>query len=208
MSFISNSVRSIVQPAVRLLNQPPVKQGVKDLVGVLTVIFGLAVTYDTFRRFHQTATNEASNAPINAMKVADKVMINCAKLSLILSAATSRLGVIALSRLVHTVASSAQLERLFGPNTIFAVNPWHPRHVFSIGAVLLAFPFLARSIYQRATSCCSPEARSQTAEPVETGTLTRWKINTNTLLIMLFITTVTSRPVLHLGNQLGQLLIK
>ena len=75
-------------------------------------------------------------------------MIVCAKVSLILSAATSRPGVMIVSTSVGRVFPVRQFERVFGPNTIFAVNLWHPRHVASIAAVILALPLVAQSTYK------------------------------------------------------------
>ncbi len=155
---------------VNLLNQPQVKEGIKNAAGAATCSFGLVEIYD------------GRILPKNWQTTADKVISVCSKSSLILSACVSRPGVYLISSLSGSLLCTEQLNRVFGPNTIFAINPWHPRHAASIGAVVLALPALVRAAF-------NPKKISNTE-------------------LCLFFNTLTSRPVLHLGNQLAQLLIK
>ena len=39
-----------------------------------------------------------------------------------------------------------KLESMFGRNTIFAINPWHPRHIASIAALAFMAPTIVRSV--------------------------------------------------------------
>ncbi|MCE2982546.1 MAG: hypothetical protein LW832_03155 [Parachlamydia sp.] len=116
---------------------------------------------------------------------ASKVVKIFAKASILLSACVSRPGVFIISSLAGRVCSPQQLERVFGINTIFAHNPWHIRHSASFAAVILAMPIMqATRDYSTGTN--------------ETENNLRW--------IALF-NTLTSRPLLHMGNQFVHFLI-
>lgn len=76
------------------------------------------------------------NGGTSWQETAHRIAILSARVSLLLSASVSRPGV----RVVSGLAGNFFTEELFGANTIFAVNPWHPRHVISFVAVALALP--------------------------------------------------------------------
>ncbi|MCI0381512.1 MAG: hypothetical protein L0207_00445 [Chlamydiae bacterium] len=156
-----------------VLNQPDVKEKIKNFVSIPTAVFGLFALSD----FLCEDVNKT------------KTSIFSARISLILSAAVSRPGVWAISKFVGYFFTKEQLERAFGPNTIFEINPRHPRHLFSIIAVILALPILFES--------CFPKPRKIEVkngdEPWLTESSLRW---------IAFFNTITSRPVLHIGNQL------
>lgn len=205
MTSISSMAKHIVHTSVYWLNQPFVKEGVKNTVGAVTFTFGLVEIYDTYHVLRGRAIS-TENSPTDPhwKQVAQKIVMFCGKFSLILSAATSRPGVMIISALVGRVLSPPQLNRLFGPNTIFAVNPWHPRHVASIAAVLFALPSVAQSIYQGA-SWIHRKVRHHASQPVDNQANT-WLTDSKIRLMTLFNTT-TSRPVLHLGNQLARYIL-
>lgn len=153
-----------------LLNQPRIKEGVKNVAGAVTFVFGVVEVYNIYQ---MTRGCEMAIETLTSPKwvhAANKVVTACPKLSLILSASVSRPGAFIVSSLVGCVFSTAQLDQMFGPNTIFAINPKHPRHIASIAAVILGLPTLFQS---------SSEIRLQT-----------------------LFNTLTSRPLLHIGNQL------
>lgn len=208
MNAVSSGIKNIFISSSRLLNQPLVKEGVKNVAGQVTFVFGLVELYDIYQitqgREISTEAGAYSNSP-KWMQVANKVSIVCAKISLVLSAGVSRPGVLIISSLVGTVVSTSQLTRVFGQNTIFAVNPWHPRHVASIAAVVLALPSLMQSAYKGVHSIQKkisyPVKASANASDAKTW-FTDAKIN-----LMNLFNTITSRPTLHVGNQLGRILL-
>ncbi|MBP7073854.1 MAG: hypothetical protein KBA81_00530 [Rhabdochlamydiaceae bacterium] len=159
---------------VQGLNTPFIKEGVKNIAGSVTLIFGLAEVYLFLQNFKKTN----NNAPEE-----NKAIIACTRISLILSAAVSRPGVLLISALVGRVCSSQTLEKAFGPNTIFAVNPRHPRHVASFAAVILAAPSLFQLFYKHSRNCS-------------------WE------KCAIVFNTITSRPTLHVGNQMGRYVLR
>lgn len=185
--------------AVRFLNQPVIKEGVKNIASTAAFTFGIIEAYDIYQilRGREISTETNSDAP-KWIQVASKVALICAKISLILSAATSRPGVFIISTIMGCVFSSGQLESVFGPNTVFAVNPWHPRHVFSIAAVILALPSVIQSTYRGMHWAYTKISQHENRPAPSQGS---WLTDTKARMMALF-NTITSRPVQHLGNQL------
>jgi hypothetical protein len=153
-----------------LLNQPMIKEGVKNVAGSVTFAFGLVEIYDIYK-MARGCEMETVTSTSKWVQAANKVVNFFAKISLILSAGVSRPGVFIISSLVGCVFSTSQLNQMFGPNTIFAINPRHPRHILSIAAVILGLPSLLLT--------SDHEIRLKT-----------------------LFNTITSRPLLHIGNQL------
>lgn len=206
MNAISAEVKGLFNASVQYLNQPAVKAGVKTIAGSATLIFGLGEVYDIYQiaRGREISTEACSNSS-KWVQTGNKVIIVCAKISLILSAGVSRPGVFIISSLAGRIFTTSQLERAFGPNTIFAVNPWHPRHVISIAAVVLAVPSVIQSTYQGLTwiskkICCYKKA---VKDPHDAN---HWLTDTKIRLMALF-NTISSRPILHLGNQFSRYLL-
>lgn len=194
--------------AVHFLNQPIVKENIKKIAGIATFIFGLVEIYDLCQimRGGEIATDIDPGEP-QWIQTAAKVSIVFAKISIILSAAVSRPGVYVISTLAGRIATQAQLDRLFGPNTIYAQNPWHPRHVASIAAVILAIPVMVQTICLGFT-WVNRRVRQLQEEDVEIDQKQNqgWLTDAKIRLIVLF-NTLTSRPVLHIGNQFARNLI-
>src|SRR5271165_1615142 len=115
MNSISGGVKNLFNTSVRLLNQPIVKEGIKNIVGTVTFVFGLVEIYDIYQicRGREVTNETYPNAP-RWVQVLHKVIIVCAKISLILSAGISRPGVFIISSLIGCMFSTAQLERAFG----------------------------------------------------------------------------------------------
>lgn len=207
MNTISGGVKGLVNTSVQLLNQPVVKEGVKNIASSVTFVFGLVEVYDMYQiALGREISTEPSLTHPKWVQVANKVVIVSAKISLILSAGVSRPGVFLISSIVGCVFSTPQLERVFGPNTIFAINPWHPRHVISIAAVMLALPSIVQSTY-RGMNWVYKKIRYDQNVSVDRPDVNIWLTDTKLRLMTLFNTT-TSRPTLHVGNQLGRFILK
>ncbi len=201
------SIKSALHTTVNFLNQPLVKEGVKNVASVATFIFGLIEIYDIYQilRGRAISTEVDTQAP-QWVQTAQKVAIMCSKLSLILSAATSRLGAAIISKVVGSIWTTEQLERVFGPNTIYAINPGHPRHVASRVAVLCALPALLQTTYL-ATYWMYKKATRLPEAPAPVDQNTYWLTDAKMRLMVLF-NTLTSRPILHMGNQFSQFLLR
>lgn len=207
MSSISLGATDFFHATVGLLNQPIIKEGVKNIAGSVTFVFGLVEIYDIYQiaRGREISTEVSPNSA-RWVQTVNKVVIVCAKVSLILSACVSRPGVYIISSLAGTVFSTVQLNRVFGPNTIFAVNPWHPRHVVSIAAVILALPAVVQATYRGVHWAYRNICEYQDTpgdEPAAQHWLTDAKIR-----LMAVFNTIASRPALHIGNQLGQFIMR
>ncbi|MDR3624843.1 MAG: hypothetical protein P4L16_06880 [Chlamydiales bacterium] len=189
---MSHSISNERNVLLYVLNKPAVKEGIKNVVSSITFVFGVMEVYAILKG-RKISTESSVDTP-KWMQLANKVIFICAKISLILSAEVSRPGVFVISVLVGFVFSTAQLEKVFGPNTVFAINPWHPRHVISIVAVILALPSVIQSTYQ-GISWVYRTICHYHKDPVNS-----WLTDAKIRLMALF-NTCTSRPVLHLGNQ-------
>lgn len=207
MNFISTGVTNLFNTSVHLLNQPIVKESVKNIASPVTFAFGLVEIYDICQiaRGRAISTEVSLNSP-NWIQVANKVVIISAKISLILSAGVSRPGVFIISSLIGSVSSTTQLNQLFGPNTLFAINPWHPRHVISITAVLLALPSVTQSTYE-GINWAYKNIRQYQNMPTDNHNVQYWLTDTKIRLMTIF-NTITSRPTLHIGNQIGRFILR
>ncbi len=196
------AIKNGLGTAVRFLNQPVIKEGVKNIASTAAFTFGIIEAHDIYQilRGREICTETHSDAP-KWVQIASKVALVCAKISLILSAATSRPGVFIISTLMGSVFSSGSLEHVFGPNIIFAMNPWHPRHVFSVAAAILALPASVQStcqgIHWAYTKICQNE--NGQAQSIEGRGV--WLTDAKVCMMTLF-NSIISLPVQHLGNLL------
>ena len=167
---------------VGYINQSSIKQGIKYAVGVPTTIFGAVAVLelvggDIFLHVHRSRTWKGT---------ADRIVHAMAYVSLVLSGAVSPIGTWAISKAAGFCFSSAQLDKVFGPNTTFAANWKHPRHVVSLAAVGLALPLLFKRLVVTPVGDHGSETMLQ---------------------CVTLYTVVTSRPMLHSCNQLFQNLL-
>lgn len=207
MNSISARVKNLCCASVLLLNQPMVKEGVKNIVGTVTFVFGLVEIYDIYQiACGREITTEACSDYPKWMQVANQVIIVGAKISLILSAGVSRPGVFIISSLIGSVFSTSQTTQVFGSNTLFAINPWHPRHVVSIAAVILMMPSLAQLAYKGINWACK-KIRPHQNTPTKELDVKIWLTDSKIRLMSLF-NVATSRPTLHLGNQLSGFILR
>jgi hypothetical protein len=201
---IVDMIRDTLSQTVKLLNQPVVKNGVINAVGVVTFAFGVAEVYDLYETLSsKKITAEGISGNDDWITTAKKISVVMAKFSLILSAAVSRPGVFLISTLMGRIFLPSQLENWFGPYTTFAVYPWHPRHVCSIIAVGLALPSVIQDFYEW-TSHKILDLRDVPERPSNNEC---WLSDSKRRTMILF-NTVTSRPTLHLGNQFCGWVIK
>ena len=207
MNLNYSEAKKIIITTVQLLNQPLIKEGVKNIAGSVTFAFGLMEMYDIYQiaKGREVSSESCLNSP-KWYQVANKTIIVAAKISLILSSGVSRPGVFIVSSLMGSAFTTTQLDTMFGANTIFAINPYHPRHIVSIAAVILALPSIAQSackavnlVYKKIKHYHNDQTITLNAKNVLTDTKIRF---------MTLFNTITSRPTLHLGNQLGRLILR
>ena len=182
-----------LQSVTHFLNRPLIKEGVKVVVGAISFTFGAIEIYDLVRNRSFKSSSYIQTA---------------AKVSLILSAMVSRPGVWVISTLVGRVFAPEQLQRVFGANTIFALNPWHPRHVCSIAAVILAIPSVIHSTYLGIHSLMRYSIFSQQLRFHVECEQPSGQLSDREVRGMILFNTLTSRPIMHLGNQLCRAMVK
>jgi hypothetical protein len=182
---MSAAVKNTIESFITCVNHPSTKTLIK--VGANGWICSMAASqlYYIFNYYINNTEEHGIDSSLH--KNTAKVVYLCETLSVFLRSAVTIPGVYCIGTLVSCVISDGKLDRIFGKNTIFAVNPWHPRHVCSIAAVILAIPSLAISLKKK----ISPNSSDLT--------ITQWLTLQGVLL---------SRPVLHLGNQLCHYVIK
>ena len=162
---------------ITFVNQSTNKQWIKNGIGVPTFGFGMislaGLVIDGPFLYIDDSTTVRS--------VRDRVIHLFAQVSLVMSAAVSPIGVWMISKVVNQIFTTAQLDKMFGPNTIFEVNWKHPRHVVSLLAVGLAIPVLVKRLLT--------PPQNDGEEMIQEFAI---------------YTVLTSRPVLHQGNLLMQ----
>jgi hypothetical protein len=156
-----------------------IKEGFKNC-GSLTACLSGGVL--AFYQFYGKSSNAYEASIVN------RVTLVFAKTSIFLSAATSRPCVALISKVSRWFFSKTHIEGLFGLNTVFATNPWHPRHVMSIAAAALAVPSMVHLIYH--TDSLSQQQREER------------DITDEEIRVIAALNLLISRPVLHLGNHL------
>lgn len=155
---------------VSALNQPFIKQGIKNVVGAVTFAIGARALYDYSRgKIYSEYATGVIDGPKRRI---DEIALSLAQTSFILSTTVTPMGV--------WMISAAQLEKPFGPNTTFEQNWKHPRHIMSFVSLGLALPLVANCLYR----------------PYAFGKERYFER-------CAFFMVLTSRPVLHLGNQLA-----
>lgn len=166
---------------VSALNQPYIKQSIKNFVGGITFTIGVKALYDYSRGKIYSAHATPERAADGPKRRIDEIALSLAQKSFILSATVTPIGLWMISAVVSRVFSSSQLEKCFGPNTTFEGNWKHPRHIVSLVSVGLALPLVVNRLFR-------PYAFDK-----------QQYFERCAIYVVL-----TSRPVLHLGNQLAQ----
>lgn len=221
----SSSCRSGLATVVKFFNSPPVKEGVKDFSGIVTCAFGFLEVYDLYKiiRGRRLSSESDRSVAISANKVfkncfgkdlskqasdwivvAHKIIILSSKISIVLSAGVSRPGVFAISFLANKLFTTQQLQKAFGPNVTYAVNPTHPRHVVSIAAFVLSVPGTIQSVVKTAAWIRERIKKTQAIIPSKPD---RWLTDCRLRAVVCF-NFITSRPFLHLSNRLANRIVK
>ncbi len=204
-----------IKLSVSFLNNPAVKNGIKSVASYAAFGFGVWEIYDNAidlkeawqnRKRASLAQQDDSGWEITALK-ATFVM---ARISLVLSLLTSKPGADICSWTAGRVFSQARLLQLFGPNTIFAVNPYHPRHIANVAACVLGLPALIKSVVdggewvtRKFVAFCNG-ASVQSSNSVGAGSIagaTDVRIQNLRVQLTASFNTLFSRTTLHSVNQ-------
>jgi hypothetical protein len=131
--------------AVHLLNNSYVKEGIKNILGCVTFAAGIAVLYQaSLASKLQKAGDDSS-----WQATTDKTVIFFLKTSIVLSCIVSRPGLYLCDWFFHKIATPRTWMDIFGINTIFEFNPWHPRHILNITANAISAAALIKWVFDR-----------------------------------------------------------
>lgn len=186
MSII-HVAKNCARPVVDFLNDSSHKNQVKNCLGY--TVFALGI-FELITALPLQKDSSSSSKPKKSTLTMTKVANFTTKAAIVLSAGVSRPGIKLVSWVVGSVLSSERQVRIFGVNTIFAVNPWHPRHCVSIVAAILAASSLTVYAIQAAKNSMQKKHRVSIS-------LFRVLVDIRTRLVFVL---VTSRPILHIGN--------
>ncbi len=215
MSPFFSRTGTFISGAVDYANQPVVKERLKSVFGKLPFFFGAAAVYDLYGiaagtrpisseiSSSQSRLKEGYKKPKWLQKV-ENVSILSSKLSLVLSGSISQYGCLIFSHLSNLVLSAEKQEHLFGPNRTFSENPWHPRHIVSLAAFILALPSMALTTGKGIEWVCRKIRRLQINKFKDDR---RW-LSDSLVRRMAFCTTFTSRVALHKINELAKAFIR
>ena len=198
MSF-SLPIRSLIHSSKQFLTQPLIKESVKNVASYAPLIFGLIEIYDLFRK------------PTNVMPRRSVVrrsgILKSAKTSILLTAASSLPIQYVVNFFANKLFSERQLNRFFGPNASFAVNPWHPRHVVSLVTIAFAMPGLILSLVKTLKVAARKMGLMKAKpnkyidiDPPYYSWMDKATHRKNRSYVLWF-NTLTSHPILHLANQ-------
>jgi len=192
---VVNGLKSGIAFVSQTLNQPIVKETVNKVVGVGHLAFGALAVYGLYNQYNDlkiSLDDPWKETAFEVSKIAFFVGSICTGL-------TSQPGVFIASYVLGLAFSTPQLERIFGPNTIFVINPTHPRHIISIAGAILMAPATLHSLYEIGN--IAYHKVSDYLGDRKSGKTFSFD-NFIPLLIQL-----TTCPVLHLGNGLVSLII-
>lgn len=201
MNAVSGFAQGLFQTTVHVLNQN--KEKIKTITGIFTFVFGLIALQNLYRisQGERVMTGYYASDSYWKQRFSEVSMV-CAKFSLVFSAVAS----VQRIPLVRHVFSAPPLEAVFGPNTTFALNPWHPRHVASIVAVALAAPSLIESschgmywIYKK--------IQKQNCLTIDVGRHHIWLTDSRVRPMVWFNTFISSRVTQHLVNRFAQAML-
>lgn len=154
------------------INQPIVKQNIKNVLSAPTLAFGCYSLYHLFQRYLGTAANEKQTHVSTLTHV-----------SLITTALMTPLGIKIPEKIFCFFISADHRLRWFGPNTVFEHNPLHPRHVMSFINLAMALPSVIK--------VCHYGISKLRSNPLPTINKEEWMASWNAF---------TSRPFQHFVN--------
>lgn len=163
---------SVVSSLVGWINQPIVKQNIKNVLSAPTLAFGCYGLYNLFQRYlgHPSIEKQMNSSTL-------------AHVSLITTALMTPLGIKIPEKIFCLLTSADQRLRWFGPNTVFEHNPLHPRHVMSFINLAMALPSVIK--------VCHYGISKLRSKPLPTIKREDW---------MAFWNALTSRPLQHFVN--------
>lgn len=197
MSITFETFRVPVAATVEFLSQPVVKETVKKISGVAAATFGIIEAYDLYMVFRgkRAISDEHTASSPRWMQIGHKIAMLTLKLSIVLNGMASRPCVYIAGKTAGLIFSETRLAALIGTNTAFTVNPWHPKHILSLGATLCGLPASIQSTYRsivwlqsKITGKKYPESKV-----IPTG---GWMSDTKARMIA-HINMVLGRPFLH-----------
>lgn len=195
MSFVSPT--AALRHVYQFANQPQNKEAIKNVVGSVTFVFGLYEAWDISRECYDFYNGRISEVPIRAMNWKSKTLKVAglfARISILLSGATSRPGVALTKWSFSFILNQDQLQSLVGGvATNFVTNHSQLRHQISVIACLMGIPSIlklsADSAYWLKNKIMNVIPNSQ-PDP--------YRIHH----VMSIWNTLTGRPTLHLVNSL------
>ena len=137
------SATSPILGSIHYLNQAPIKDGIKNVIGCITFVGGITVLYQMSR-----APSRKEESP-SWWTTADKAVTFVLKASIVLSCLASRPGLFLYGWVFHYIATPKTWMDIFGLNTVFEFNPWHPRHLLNIAANALSAAALIKCVFDR-----------------------------------------------------------
>lgn len=198
--IITNGLKNFVS----LLNQPTVKQSVKNVAGFTTYLFGLVEICDfSFQigrhgiKYLWKYESPSKTWSETASRVADTIT----RTSLILSIFTTPPALVLSRVTLNLILTPDQQLRFFGPNLNFAQTPYHPRHVVSLVSFALGVPATVSLLVDGGRKIKALfVANTEENVPVEKGRL----LSSYRAKLFAAFNTFTSRPVLHGCNYIAR----
>lgn len=176
--------REYLARSVNYLNEPVVKQNIKWNLGRVAMLSSSACLFNS----------------------TPSIIMELARTSLFLNAQVCPQSFEFWSKVAAKLLTQEQINR-FGPNTIFAVNPWHPRHVISIAAAAMAIPVVLSTLYQFGCWMVNAHSHNNNNLSEEKKVTPFWRLSDNTIRALVMFSFFTSRPVLHQTNLLFQRIV-
>lgn len=197
MSVIFETVKVPLKASVEFLSQPAVKETIKKASGIAAATFGIIEVYDLYMVFRgkRPISDEQNSLSPRWMQIGHKFAVLTLKLSIVFHGLASRPCIYVAGKTAGLVMSEARLVSIIGTNTIFAVNPWHPKHILSLGATVCSLPSKVQSVYRTFVWMQSKITHKNLQQPkiIPTG---GWMSDRRARIIS-FINTIFGRPFLH-----------
>ncbi len=137
------SASSPILGSLRYFNHPLMKEGIKNVIGCITFVGGIAALY----QLSQASTRKVEDP--SWWTTADKAMTFVLKASIVLSCLASRPGLFLYGWVFHYIATPKTWMEIFGLNTIFEFNWTHPRHLLNIAANALSAAALIKGVFDK-----------------------------------------------------------
>ncbi len=169
---ITTSLSNAVLTTYRWLNQPVVKQVIKNVISTSSCVFAAIALYDLY---------------MDPQPYEDKYVLH-ARVTVIVTGALNPIALSGVSRVFNGTAVAKVFTSIFGQNVNFVSNPRHPRHVISIVNAILGIPAVIRLLVF---------SRNESTQEGSNCILSNKQIQWIASVLCL-----TSRPALHLGNAL------